>query len=377
MVDGDPERYSTRAFAAEAFSFVVHSESRQLHDAVQELFSDLSDGREPVEEFSIVRSASGFRLFGPEPWPTDEGHRDGDTILNELVTAVNRKRLDAGADRLHLHAGIVANDEAAVLIAGSSGMGKTTLVTSLARRGWVYLTDEAGSIALGDPTVRAFPKPVTVKYPGTALFPDLAPYRVSIDDGDDGPWHVPLGRAGVRTATAANPTLVVLLTRSGRPEPSWEPVRPADVVVALVEQTMDFERYGDDALLALAELCASRRCVHVDSGDPEGTARLVEELAAERDVDELTVARLHPAPGGSIVSQDVVAVAIGDEAVLGHRGTGQVISLNPAAARLWRTLASEGFESDALGPEHAPFVQQLTALGYVQDPDGMVGADVH
>lgn len=368
MVDGDLGTYSTRVFAAESFTFSVRCDTPAVCDAVEVLFSDLPDGDGPADEFSIVQATNGFRLLGPEPWSAD-GQRDGDTILNDLVTAVNRKRLDAGEGRLHLHAGLVENDGTAVVVAGSSGRGKTTLVTTLALRGWVYLTDEATSIALGDQTVRAFPKPVTVKEPGTEFFPELAQHRVLIDDAGIGLWNVPLGRAGVSTATMTEPNLIVLLTRGDSPEPSWEPVRPADVIVALVEQTLDLERYGDDALLALAELCSRRRSVHVVAGTPDATAQLVEKLAAEDNSMDLPIERLGDRAQDSIIEPDVVGVAIGDEVVLRHRGTGQVISLNPAAAQIWQAIARSGSDVATLGPEATSFVEQLAHLQFVRDVD--------
>lgn len=368
--------YSTRVFAAESFRFSVRAEDREMLDAVEILFSDLAAGQEPASEFSIVRAPNGFRVNGPDAW-SDDGERDGDTILAELVTVVNRKRLDAGVGRLHLHAGLVARDGAAVLIAGASGKGKTTLVTTLALRRWVYLTDEAVSIGLGDPTARSFPKPVTLKHPGTEFFDELADHRVSMGNANAKLWNVPLGRLGVSTATAAEPTLIVLLSRGTGPVPSWEPVRPADAIVELVEQTLDLERYGDDALLALAELCARRRCVHIVSGTPEATARLVEELAADEATADLEVTQLDISYDRTVVDQDVVAVSISDEAVLRNRRTGQVISLNPAAAEIWHMVASPGFEFGILGPEQAQFVRQLAGLSFVQLPPDTVIADGH
>lgn len=374
VVAGDIELHSTRAFAAESFTFAVRAEDPEVRDAVEILFSDLPDGYGTPTEFSILGQARKFKLEGPEPWPSN-GERDGNAVLNDLVTAVNRKRLDAGANRLHLHAGLVAKDGVAVLIAGASGRGKTTLVATLALRGWIYLTDEATSIKHGDPIVRAFPKPITVKEPGTELFPELADHRVTIGNSGTGLWNVPLGRLGVSTGTAAEPTLVVLLSRGNTAVPSWEPMRPADAVVELVEQTLDLERFGDDALLALAELCSRRRCVYIESGTPQATARLVEELAADDMGANLVVARVPMLPNSIAATDDVVAVAIGDEAVLRHRGTGQVISLNPAATEIWATVAGPTTKLGALSPEQATFVRDLAALGFVELPDDMVLGD--
>jgi hypothetical protein len=372
----DLQKYSTRVFSAESFNFSVLTDDQALRDAVECLFSDLESGEEPAAEFSFARTSNGFRGQGTDTW-SDEGERDGDTILNELVTAVNRRRLDHGSGRLHLHAGLVARHGTAVLIAGASGEGKTTLVTTLALGGWTYLTDEAVSIALGDSVARAFPKPITLKQPGTDFFPELADERVSLDHSPTTLWNVPLGRVGVTTATAAEPTLVVLLSRGTSEIPSWEPVRPADAVVGLVEQSLDLERYGDDALHALAELCARRNCVQVASGTPGATAQLIETLAAEDTTLDLAIARLDTSSHHSIVNPHVVALSLGDDAVLRHDATGQVVSLNSAAAEVWRIVASPGFEPELLRPEQAQFVRQLADLDFVNLPSDSVTTDVH
>ena len=52
--------------------------------------------------------------------------------------------------KLLLHASAVARDSRAVVFAGESGQGKSTLATLLALRGWDFLGDEPLALEIGD-----------------------------------------------------------------------------------------------------------------------------------------------------------------------------------------------------------------------------------
>jgi hypothetical protein len=355
--------------AAGAFVFRVRCDDAPVRDLVEHLFADLPDGQGPSSEFSLTTAGRGLLVLdGPPPLPTPTALA-ADVVVSDLVTAVNRQMLDAGAERLHLHAGAVAREGAAVVVAAPSGHGKTTLVTALARRGWTYLSDEAVSIACGDPSVRAFPKPISLKHTGFDLFPELAAHRVPPGREDATIWQVPLGPTGVAVATAAEPVLVVLLRRDAdRERPEWEHLPPAEAVVHLVEQTLDLERYGTRALFALGELCARCRCVLVHAGGPEATARLVEELADQPRPRPVEARRVGIDAAVTFAAPGVEAITIGDEAVLRHPHSGEVISLNPAAAAIWLRVSDGSLDPSVAEPDVEAFVGQLVELGYAIQP---------
>ena len=74
--------------------------------------------------------------------------------------------IQARSDLLWLHAGAAAYQCSSVMILGSWGRGKSTLVTSLYANGWTYLSDDV--VPLDPNSGRAFPFPLTAN--GTRLW---------------------------------------------------------------------------------------------------------------------------------------------------------------------------------------------------------------
>lgn len=80
-----------------------------------------------------------------------------------------------------LHAGVLVRDGKAVLLAGQTGTGKTTLTAALAANGWQYFSDELARIDSASCRVRSFPQAMVIKsgslpslrryYPGLADLP--------------------------------------------------------------------------------------------------------------------------------------------------------------------------------------------------------------
>lgn len=118
-----------------------------------------------------------------------------------------------------LHAAAVARDGKALVLAGKTGAGKTTLATWLVCRGFDYLTDELVHVDMQATCVSGFARPLHLKEPAHALFAGV------IDmDGGDAIMASPLGthvspnRLGVRVARRARPCALVLPAyRAGAP----------------------------------------------------------------------------------------------------------------------------------------------------------------
>ena len=69
-------------------------------------------------------------------------------ILPYLLWEISRLMFERTGERVHIHGAALVRDERAVVLAGRSHAGKSTLAAWLTFRGWGFLTDEA---ALVDP----------------------------------------------------------------------------------------------------------------------------------------------------------------------------------------------------------------------------------
>lgn len=63
---------------------------------------------------------------------------------------------------LCVHAGVVAAGHGSLLIPGTSGLGKTTLVAALVRAGFGYLSDEVLAVDRARGVLSAFPRPLAL-----------------------------------------------------------------------------------------------------------------------------------------------------------------------------------------------------------------------
>jgi len=118
-----------------------------------------------------------------------------------------------------LHAAALARDGKALVLAGKTGAGKTTLATWLVCRGFDYLTDELVHVDMQALCVSGFARPLHLKEPARALFAGVVDV-----DGGDAIMASPLGthisptRLGARAARRARPCAVVLPAyRAGAP----------------------------------------------------------------------------------------------------------------------------------------------------------------
>ncbi|MSY12455.1 MAG: hypothetical protein F2673_04925, partial [Actinobacteria bacterium] len=105
-------------------------------------FPDAEPGSSTEElRVSISHGATGMLVSMLDGIPLLE-HPDLAAHELEITRVLNHRKLDSEPDRVHLHAAGVARDGRAVVMAGRSGDGKSTLTARLVRSGWEYVTDE-------------------------------------------------------------------------------------------------------------------------------------------------------------------------------------------------------------------------------------------
>jgi len=363
--------------SAGAFNFRVEVSHADDRAKIESFFLDLPNPPQgaPCELIELVRSEQRDE-HGEQQW-TLAGPRLDDRptvsfvgVLLRLMSAVNLSALDAEPGALHLHAAAAARDGRAVVIAAERNTGKTTTVSHLVKRGWSFITDETVRLTTDSPDVGGFPKPLSIKPGGLDLVPHLVAHAIPASvDGRPSFSFVPIGATGARVAASATPHLTVLLRRDplagGDAAPYSRRLRPADAVVALMQETLDAGRYGT-AALRLAQLAVASHCYEVTCGSPEATADHLEELFSSPPAETVDVTLL---PEGPNMAKDVVSVEIGDAIVVHAQSNGGIFALDSAAARIWRHVGGWNVDDaiDVAGPVVAPFVNQLRSLGVLAE----------
>jgi hypothetical protein len=121
----------------------------------------------PPLEFSLLTGCDNawgrpILVLDGHGWPMDgtKGLQSFayDVILNAILAQVR--------SHLLIHAAVVAKANEAIILAGDSGHGKTTLALALVRRGYRILSDELAALGRADHLVHSFPRGLHIR-PGT------------------------------------------------------------------------------------------------------------------------------------------------------------------------------------------------------------------
>lgn len=347
---------STRAFQIGPHAVLVEADEPVVLAHFEALFSGFEDA--PAEHpDTILRIERVQRQSSEQHGPTEATlHRDrryratlgdkqvgGASNLEQLSLAVTRKLnrsvLDAEPEVLHLHAGAVRNDEAVLLIIGTSFAGKSTLVAKLVTEGWRYLSDEQVGIGRHGELL-AFPRPITLRRDSWPLFAELgladsaraSPDRVEVS---------PTAFGIVDRSDPATPTLVICPDASSDTF-GVERLTTAETLALFVSDSMDLERAGDagrDAMLALAESAPGYR---ISGRDLDQKVRAIAELAA-------TAKSPGPAREHEIATPDEPGVRVnGTQGWLFADGSsalyepvsGALVRLDEAGFRTWQLFAT-------------------------------------
>lgn len=146
-------------------SYVVRSDDARWIDFMHVMWRPFCvhrDGRRCVP-MEIAYRAPGWILCLPQAQPRWISDPWKLATLLEYVLIMNS--LETATSVVGLHAAVLVQDGAALLLVGKSGTGKTTLALALAERGWTYFSDDLAAIDRSSKKVRSFPKPLSIEDP--------------------------------------------------------------------------------------------------------------------------------------------------------------------------------------------------------------------
>lgn len=178
-----------------------------------------------------------------------------------------------------IHAAGVTYAGRAVLIAGPSGVGKSTLAVACALAGWGFLGDDV--VLIGEPArVRAFPDEIDLTAESIALFPVLA--RAAAAPSASGKRAIsPLDLAFLRRIGDAEIGAIVFPSRASRS--ALTPIDPDDALERLVPNVVRTSvREAQAHLDVLARLARTAPSFTAVVSSPSDAPRLFERALAAR-----------------------------------------------------------------------------------------------
>lgn len=282
----------------------------------------------------------GVTVTAADVWPFPD--REG--LFRQLVTVLNEYAARSDTSVV-LHAGAVRTPDGRVLLlVGFADAGKSTLTAALVQRGCDYLGDESIGVRADDLAAIPYPKPFTLDDSSRTLLGLSSITAPNVRASDV--------RADVVCPTAEDLTvdeIVLPVFRPGSGAAAATGLEPAQAVRALLENTLNLHRCGQDGLDTLCRLAAGVPVTYIEHGDTIALA------------DELIEGRLRPEPGtfmwGRSEVDDVRPVGTsgvvieplhldGRACAIVRHGQGSVTLFDELAAVLWTRLDGSAALSD-------------------------------
>ena len=192
-----------------------------------------------------------------------------------------------------LHAGTVAINGVGIVFPAPSESGKTSLTMALTRRGYRYMSDEFAVIDSQTGELHPFPKPLSVK--NISIFPDLARREniwvgpktgergVELDASAEVPvWYVhPEDVSRNPTGDPVPVGFVIFPRYAPNEKPRIEPVTAGEAARKLIENSVNFHRFGGEGLRVVAQLAQAAQCFSLTINDLDTTTTLIDELTTQ------------------------------------------------------------------------------------------------
>jgi hypothetical protein len=243
---------------------------------------------DPDTWIDVRADRGGYRLSVDRGWSILARDETAATLgtLDRIVIAVLGGLAERGV--LGTHAGVVAIDGRAVLLAGPSGRGKSTLTLALLRARAALLTDELALVAADGRTVLPYPRALHVSLNTVALVPglDFLQGRPRQALGGESEWSVSATDiAAAFGASVAGPTplgLIVLLGErlDAGASPRIEPVPAAVAVMELLRGTPAAATDFPTTMRRLGTIAEAVPTVRLWAADPVQTAAELRDYVA-------------------------------------------------------------------------------------------------
>jgi hypothetical protein len=267
---------SSQQFAALGYAFDVAADDPAFVERIDWVYADL------VSTVAAAPARYEILQHGTPEYPYSL-LRDGDLVAADLdqgrVLAwlqwdVNRQAASSSTGAV-IHAGAVQAPSGAVLLAGGTGAGKSTLVGLLLQQGMNYLTDEVVSFD-AEGRVLPFPKPLSLAPASVSLLGLRDRLPGSIPGEDVEKRLVPAGLVGSSGVGVPCPVrLVVLPERRSIRRSTVSEISRAEALHSLMGHLHAVPASVSAALEEVASAIGLARCVRVIASESIQIAALV------------------------------------------------------------------------------------------------------
>ncbi len=246
---------------------VASSNSPDVAEAIRNLFAlmEAQSGGGSLGDVRIMQDGAVARLLvdGKEVSRNADSFR----LLRHLYREVVRKFILATPDLVWTHAGCAASVDGAIILPGSWGRGKSTLVQALYRNGWLFLSDD---IAPVDPKTG-----MAIPFPGTPQIREHSE-RVLLRNEIGTLSKKALVLDQRRVAAEGVPVAGVVFPHfTPGAKTRIEDIAPAQAVGELLENCLSFQNNTDATIAALCSVVENLRAYRLVFSDAHDAAQTI------------------------------------------------------------------------------------------------------
>jgi hypothetical protein len=273
--------YSTRCFKLLDFKFAFRSTLAELVRYVDTAYRHCVTDDVPQTTYSFVDSTTsgGMHQIHIDNRVALEGVSPYEPFQH-FFWHVNQRAMRANGDLVLVHSAVASFGGDGVLLPARMEAGKTTLVAALIARGFSYLSDEAAAIYPSTQQLNAFPKPLSIDAGSFGVLSHLQPKVTrEIRPYIARQWQVsPESIREDSVAAVANPTLIVFPQYKEGSETEFRKISRQESLMALLQNTFDFQEHGRRNFDALAEIVARCDSYRLTSSELTDACDRVSEL---------------------------------------------------------------------------------------------------
>ena len=281
----------------------------RVHDEAA-LAAVIFDDPEPLDSYAFCRSLFPDRGYvegpvGADGWrtiATSENPAEPQVAMYDNRALVDRRQiwqpfvanyavnrvLRLQREMLFFHAASIGVDGRGVMLVGPKASGKTTMALALAARGHDFLGDELAAVHLHTKALLPFRRAVSIRPgPRARLVGErLARSHYPLERFPDGGERTLVNVASMFPQAGSLPSTLscVLFLRRFAEQPAVEPFALSLHHFKMISP-LACSMWGMSVgarMMDLSRLLRGVRCYHLDLGEPDGTADLVERITNRR-----------------------------------------------------------------------------------------------
>lgn len=189
-----------------------------------------------------------------------------------------------------IHAGVVADDDGAIVMSAESGSGKSTLTAALIEQGYRLFSDEFALVDLESAALQAYPRPISLKEGTIPIVRELAgadwisPVVHGSPKGDIAYRRVRPSDIE-RSGEQALAKLIIFPEYDSGARPTKRRLNTAEAILRLIPASTNYGLLGEQAYRAIVRLFDNAVAYEISYSSTTQSVDLIHEALAERHND--------------------------------------------------------------------------------------------